>query len=341
MADNIEYEPGYRKDVACTYPAAPDSGDPVRYGYRTGIALTDEDSDGKTAVNFGPFDADFSVEDSETGGISVGDLLWFHDAEQMLNNTSTGGYFFGHANEAVGDGLTATISVHHEPSPGAGTIGAGTVGTTQLADDGVTKGKIAADVAGLGLGQAVDGSLQVTVDDSTIEIATDTVQVKDSGIAAAKIAADAVTTEKILDANVTAAKLSAAGNSRAIIVPLGAVSATTSQVAFVAPTAGSLNAAKIVTKDAVVANDTDYWTFTLTDLGAAGAGTDKIVEMTTEATGGTGLEAYIALSLGTLSETHKVLAAGDVVLFTATKAASATALANAALMLEFLPAEAA
>jgi len=37
--------------------------------------------------------------------------------------------------------------------------------------------------------------------------------------------------------------------------------------------------------------------------------------MTTEATG---LAAYTPLSLGTLNETHKVLAAGDVVLFTAT-----------------------
>jgi len=109
------------------------------------------------------------------------------------------------------------------------------------------------------------------------------------------------------------------------------------QVAFVAPTAGSLNAAKIVTKDAVAANGTKYWTFTLTDLGDDGTGTDKIVEMTTEATG---LAAYTPLSLGTLNEVHKVLAAGDVVLFTATATESPTSLTEAALMLEFLPAEA-
>jgi len=54
-----------------------------------------------------------------------------------------------------------------------------------------------------------------------------------------------------------------------------------------------------------------------------------------------GLEAYVALDLGTLNEAHKVLAAGDVVLFTATKAADAAEkLTEATLMLEFLPAEA-
>lgn len=287
MATNIKYEPGWSLNLTCTKPDAPDSGDPVRIGNLTGIAIKDEDTAGKTAVYTGPFVAEFSVKDNGGSGIAVGDTIWYHDdATPVLDNVPTGGYYYGIALEAVTAGQTATIQVRHDDAPGgAGTIGNGTVGTTQLASN-------------------------------------------------------AVTTAKILNANVTVPKLSVTANSRPIIVPLGAVSATTSQVAFVAPTAGSLNAAKIVTKDAVVANDTDYWTFTLTNLGAAGAGTDKIVEMTTEATGGTGLAAYTPLSLGTLDETHKVLAAGDVVLFTTTKSADATALAEAALMLEFLPAEA-
>ena len=88
------------------------------------------------------------------------------------------------------------------------------------------------------------------------------------------------------------------------------------------------------------ASDTKYWTFALTDKGANGTGTDKIVEKSTKVTGGSALVAYKALDLGTLNVTHKVLAAGDVVLFTATKSGEATALAEAALMLEFLPAEA-
>jgi hypothetical protein len=71
------------------------------------------------------------------------------------------------------------------------------VTTAMIQDDAVDKDKIAADVAGDGLAQNVDGSLEVTVDDSTIEIDTGVLGVKDDGI----------TTDKILDAAVTAAKL--------------------------------------------------------------------------------------------------------------------------------------
>jgi predicted RecA/RadA family phage recombinase len=277
MATNIKYEPGWSLNLTCTKPDKPNSGDPVRIGNLTGIALKDEDTAGKTTVYTGPFVAKFSVKDNGGSGIAVGAPIWYHDdATPALNNVSTGGYYYGIALEAISDNQTATIQVYHDCAPG----GAGTLGT--------------------------------------------------GSISAANLATGAVTADK----------LSIAANSRPIIVPLGTVSATTSQVAFVAPTAGSLNAAKIVTKDAVAADDTDYWTFALTNKGAAGADTDKIVEMTTEATGGTGLAAYTPLSLGTLSATHKVLAAGDVVLFTATKSADATALDEAALMLEFLPAEA-
>lgn len=277
MAKDIKYEPGWALDLTCTKPDEPNSGDPVRCGNLTGIALTDEDAAGKTTVNTGPFVAEFSVKDNGNTGIAVGAPLWYHDdATPALDNVSAGGYYYGIALAAIATGQTATIKVYHDCAPGgAGTLGAGSISTANLA----------------------------------------------AGAA-------------------TAAKLSATANSRAIIVPLGAVTATTSQVAFVAPTAGTLNAAKIVTKDAVTASDTDYWTFVLTDKGAAGTGTDKIVEKTTKATGGSALVAYTALDLGPLNATHKVLAAGDVVLFTATKSGEATALDEAALMLEFLPAEA-
>ena len=287
MAKNVKYEPGWRKAYACTKPDEPDSGDPVRIGNMTGIALLDEDAAGKTVVDKGPFSAKFPVKDNGGAGIGVGDTIWYHDGQTPpLDNVPAGGYFYGYAEEAVAAEQTAIIEVSHGCAPGgAGTIGNGTVGATQLASN-------------------------------------------------------AVTTDKILNANVTVPKLSATANSRPIIVPLGDVSATTSIVAFVAPTNGALNAAKIVTKDAVAADDAKYWTFTLTDLGGDGTGTDKIVEMTTKATGGTGLAAYTALSLGTLDEAHKVLAAGDVVLFTATATESPTSLTEAALMLEFLPAEA-
>jgi hypothetical protein len=158
-------------------------------------------------------------------------------------------------------------------------------------------------------------------------------------IGATQLANGAVITTKILAANVTAPKLSGTANTRPVIIPLGAVSATTSQIAFVAPCAGVINSVKLVNKNAVTADDTNYWTFTLTDKGT-GAGTGKIVEKSTKSTGGSALAAYVALSLGTPDTTHKIMAIGDVVLFTATKTASATALAEAALLIEFLPTEA-
>jgi len=62
------------------------------------------------------------------------------------------------------------------------------ISTAKIADDGVDKSKIAADVAGIGLVQNVDGSLEVKVDETTITILTDTLQVKDLGITNAKLA---------------------------------------------------------------------------------------------------------------------------------------------------------
>ena len=62
MAKNIKYEPGWRKNYVCTKPDKPVSGDPVRIGNMTGIALTDEDAAGKTVVDKGPFSAKFTVK---------------------------------------------------------------------------------------------------------------------------------------------------------------------------------------------------------------------------------------------------------------------------------------
>lgn len=75
------------------------------------------------------------------------------------------------------------------------------VTTSKIADDAVTKEKIASTVAGAGLSKTITEELAVNVDDSTIEINSDTLRLKDGGI----------TTAKILDANVTKAKLEPLG----------------------------------------------------------------------------------------------------------------------------------
>lgn len=69
--------------------------------------------------------------------------------------------------------------------------------TKNIADDAVTAAKINSDVAGSGITQAAGGELDVNVDDSTIEVSGDTVQVKDLGISTGKIAATSVTAAKL------------------------------------------------------------------------------------------------------------------------------------------------
>jgi hypothetical protein len=76
-------------------------------------------------------------------------------------------------------------------------IVSGAVGTSELASASVTAAKVATEVAGSGLVGGAGDALAVNVDDSTIEIQSDALRVKDSGI----------TTAKIADANVTNAKL--------------------------------------------------------------------------------------------------------------------------------------
>ncbi|TDI97036.1 MAG: hypothetical protein E2O29_02020 [Deltaproteobacteria bacterium] len=76
---------------------------------------------------------------------------------------------------------------------------ADSIDAEHYAPDSVDKDAINADIAGLGLGQAAGGELDVNVDDTTIEITTDTLNVKNLGIDTAQLAADAVTSAKIGD----------------------------------------------------------------------------------------------------------------------------------------------
>lgn len=125
--------------------------------------------------------------------------------------------------------LSASDGVSYNSGTGEITLTDGGVSTAKLANDSVTKDKINADVAGAGLAQNVDGSLEakvdnasikivndtmtvdcdvvanqlagaglafnetqckldVNADDSTLEVVSDTVQVKDGGITQAKLA---------------------------------------------------------------------------------------------------------------------------------------------------------
>lgn len=149
MAKNMTRDDIYRIPVVCSDPATPVSGDPVRYGPLTGVALTDESAGGnvtgETTVDFGPREWLLSVKGVNGSGnsaVAAGDFLYYVDADTPKLSKKNTGYFFGVASETVGSGATATIKVLHIPSPGAGTLGSGTVGTTNLGDDAVTAAKL-------------------------------------------------------------------------------------------------------------------------------------------------------------------------------------------------------
>ena len=123
MATNEVFKPGWQLSVACSHPTTPASGDPVRYGSMTGIALTAEDADGNTSVDFGPVVATLTVDDDLGSGIAVGDSLYYHDTATgspavRVNNNPTAGYFFGVALATVSANATTSIRVKHVDYPG-------------------------------------------------------------------------------------------------------------------------------------------------------------------------------------------------------------------------------
>jgi hypothetical protein len=127
--------------VAATNPSAPVSGDPVRFGELTGIALTDEGEGGnaatETSVYFGACVVDVSVKGVDGSGnsaVAVGDAIYYVDADTPKLSKKASGYFFGYALETVSSGATATINVMHVP---AGSW-AGTVNTGDIAAGAVT-----------------------------------------------------------------------------------------------------------------------------------------------------------------------------------------------------------
>lgn len=152
MATNLHQRPGYSLSVAVSHPTAPDSGDPVRYGNLTGVALTDEGAGGNaathTTVDFGPAVWEVSVDDNEGSGIAVGDAIFYHDTgtgnpTTSLNNTATAhDAYFGVALETVAANQTATIKVMHIPVGATTAIPSTSVTTGQLANGAVTGPKL-------------------------------------------------------------------------------------------------------------------------------------------------------------------------------------------------------
>jgi hypothetical protein len=121
MAKNMRMEDWTRRAVVVTHPATPASGDPVRVGTMTGVALTDEGDGGnaatETTVDFGRRSWLLSVKAIDGGGnsaVAVGDKLYYTDADTPPISKKDTGAFFGYAMATVTSGATATIEVAHD-----------------------------------------------------------------------------------------------------------------------------------------------------------------------------------------------------------------------------------
>lgn len=131
--------------VVVTNPTSPVTGDPVRYGELTGIALTDEGEGGNgatyTTVEFGACVVDVSVaavDGSGNSAVALGDTIYYVDADTPKLSKKASGYFFGFAMETITSGETDTINVLKLP---AGS-NISTVGTSDLAAGAVTAVKL-------------------------------------------------------------------------------------------------------------------------------------------------------------------------------------------------------
>jgi predicted RecA/RadA family phage recombinase len=114
VATNIVAEDGDQLYVTCTQPATPKSNDPVLVGQLPGVALADEQADGKTSVKFNGV-ANLSVKGENNSGNSAvanGDILYYETGQTPpVNKDATAGVRFGYALGTVGSGATATIPV--------------------------------------------------------------------------------------------------------------------------------------------------------------------------------------------------------------------------------------
>lgn len=101
------------RDLTCTDPATPASGDPVRCGQTPGVALTAERADGTTTVaEDGVFSLSVKgVDGSGNAAVADGDILYYVDADTPKLSKKTTGVRFGYAKGAVTSGGTATINV--------------------------------------------------------------------------------------------------------------------------------------------------------------------------------------------------------------------------------------
>ena len=140
-------------------------------------------------------------------GLSVGTIT----SNQMGSNSVTGAAI---ADGAIGDSNLFGSGVVNASAIGTGAVtsaklGSLSVSTSKIQDAAVDQSKLASSVAGNGLSGGAGNPLSVSIDDTTIQIQGDSLQVKDGGISNAKLSSDSVNTSQLVADSVTAAKIGA------------------------------------------------------------------------------------------------------------------------------------
>lgn len=108
-------------DVTPSDPVSPASGDPVRAGSITGVAIAGVRSNGKVVIDVAPGIFDLSVKavnGSGNSAVALYDKLYYVDADTPKISKKTTGTFIGYALEAITSGSTDTINVLTGPQRG-------------------------------------------------------------------------------------------------------------------------------------------------------------------------------------------------------------------------------
>jgi hypothetical protein len=134
------------------------------------------------------------------------------------------------------------------------------------------------------------------------------------------------------NAAITGAQLSTPGATKTIVENLGSISGTTT-FTVIAPVTGTITGVTFVTNTTVAANNTNYWTWAVTDVGSGGVGTQALLNAgavnTTQSTGGSGTTALVPRAL-TLSGTLNVTA-GDVLTIVVTATGAPTTMTSCSI----------
>jgi predicted RecA/RadA family phage recombinase len=102
------------RQLVCTDPTTPASGDPVLVGQIPGVALVAEDAAGLTTIALdGAFALSVKgVDSSGNSAVAVGDAIYYQTGDTpKLSKKATGGVLFGYALGTVGSSSTGTITV--------------------------------------------------------------------------------------------------------------------------------------------------------------------------------------------------------------------------------------